>query len=207
VLKKRAAQGVEKFQTEHLHLPPEEIIRKIKDAIQDYQVVKKQKDQRENWVKQIISAQAEDQNTMEAKLWKCLKQMEQSQDTARKVKQALGQGAIHTGLCQVTAPINTEDSRRVTITTKTKLEIACLEEAKCRFTQVAMTPMLQPPMIDLLGIDDVDSPAFQQILNGTFECPQDCDPYIQKLLPYLAWPDSIPEVTMRTYKDYKSSWE
>jgi len=207
VLKKGAVLGVKKFHLGHLSLQREEITKKIKGAIQDYQVVKKQKDRRETWVNQMIAAQAEAQNTMKAKLWKRLWQTEQSCSTSRRVKQVLGDGAIHTGLCQVTAPVSEEDPGRVTITTKQELEVVCLEEAQQHFTQAANMPMLQPPMFDLVGIDNVDSPAFQQILDGTFVCPQDCDPYLHKLIPYLAQPEGIPEITIRIYDKYKCSWE
>jgi len=90
---------------------------------------------------------------------------------------------------------------------KIELELECLEEVKCCFTQVSMMPMLQPPMIDLLGINDVDSPAFQQILDGIFECPKECNTYLHKLLPYLAKPMGIPEINMQMYDKYKCNWE
>jgi len=89
VLKKWAAQGEEKFQIEHFNLGLDEVTKKIKGVIHDYRTVKKQQDRRENWIKQMIMAQAAVQNTTKSKLWKRLKQMEQSQMTARKVKQAL----------------------------------------------------------------------------------------------------------------------
>jgi len=56
----------------------EEVSKKIKGAIQDYRTIKKQQDRRENWVEQMIMAQAAAQNTTKTKLWKRLKQMEQS---------------------------------------------------------------------------------------------------------------------------------
>jgi len=200
-----AVLGVEKFHQDHLGLQRDEITEKIKGALQDYRVVKKQKDRRETWVNQMIEAQAEAQNTTKAKLWRHLWQMEQCCSTSRRVKQALGDGAINARLCQVTTPVSMEDNKRETITTKQELEKACLEEAQCHLTQAANTPMLQPPMIDLVGIDNIDSLAFHQILEGTFKCPQDCDPYVRKLIPYLARPEGIPEISMRTYNEYKQS--
>jgi len=62
-------------------------------------------------------------------------------------------------------------------------------------------------MIGLLGLDNMDSAMFHQILNGQFECPPGCDQYLSKLLPFLAKPENLPEITMRTYKEYKKSWE
>ena len=155
----------------------------------------------------MIQAQAEAQNTTRSKLWKKVKRTEQSRNMARRVKTALGKQAVHNGLSQVTAPRSNDDSTRVTYNSKEDLEKACLEEARRRFTQAAATPMLQPPMIDLVGLADMDKPAFQQILDGNFECPETCDPYLKKLIPYLRKPDNIPEMNMRTYTEYKRSWE
>jgi len=91
--------------------------------------------------------------------------------------------------------------------TKHELEMACLKEARHRFTQAAQTPMLQTLMVELLGLDNMESSMFQQILNGSFECPPECNEYLQKLLPFLAKLDNIPKITMRMYKEYKRSWE
>jgi len=56
-------------------------------------------------------AQAEAKNTEKAKLWKRLRQMEQSHMTARKVKKALGTLSTNTGLSQVTAPTSCTDNK------------------------------------------------------------------------------------------------
>jgi len=99
------------------------------------------------------------------------------------------------------------DTKWVTFTMKEELETACLEESEQCFTQATKTPMLQLPMIDLLGVADMDSLAFKQILDRRFDCPLECNPYLQKLFPYLARPANIPEVSMQTYEEYKNSWE
>jgi len=152
----------------------------------------------------MITAQAEAWNMTKMKLWKCLQQMEQSQNTARKVKQALRKVITHNGLSQVMAPMSQTDPSWQTLTTK--IENACLEEARCRFTQAADTPMLQTPMIKLLGIEDMESKTFHQILQGTFKCPLGCNQCLRKL-PFLARLANLPDISMRTYNVYKTSWE
>jgi len=72
VLKKQAAQGEENFQIEHFNLGLD-VTKKRKGMIHDYRTVKKQQDRRENWIKQMIMAQAAVQNTTKSKLWKRLK--------------------------------------------------------------------------------------------------------------------------------------
>jgi len=61
---------------------------------------------------------------------------------------------------------------------------ACLKEARRRFTQANTTSMLQPPMIDIFGINNMDHPAFEQILAGTFQCPEECNMYVHKLIDH-----------------------
>jgi len=56
--------------------------------------------------------------------------------------------------------------------------------------------MLQPPMLDIFGIDQMDTLAFTQILDGTFQCPEECDPYLQKLLSHLQKPEGLPTITI-----------
>jgi len=113
----------------------------------------------------------------------------------------------HMGLTQVTAPTNNQDPKHTCYTMQPKIKKACLEEAKRQFTQVKDTPMLQPPMINLVGINNMDAPAFSQILNGTFKCPENCDLYLQKLLPHLQQREDLPSITIQMYKEYKCSWE
>jgi len=54
--------------------------------------------------------------------------------------------------------------------------------------------MLQLPMLDIFGIDQMDTPAFTQILDGMFQCPEECNPYLQKLLPHLQKPEGLPTI-------------
>jgi len=209
VLQKQTSQGFEQFQVGHLQLSPEEVHKRIKSAIHNYKLIKKQSNRRDIWVAQMITAQAKAHNIQKTKLWKRLQITTNGTKsiTARKVKQALGKIMVHTGLSQVTALVSHMGNTRITITTKEELEKAYLEEAQRCFTQVAQTPLLQTPAVKLLGLENMDSPTFHQILHKTFECPPGCDPYLCKLLPYLAQMEHIPEITMGMYKEYKKSWE
>jgi len=113
----------------------------------------------------------------------------------------------HAGLIQVTAPMEENPTECIRYTTKVDIEQACPTEAKWRFTQANDTPMLQQSMINILGIDNMDSPAFKQILVGTFQCPAECNKYVHKLIKNLKRPQELPPITMRTYDKYKWSWE
>jgi len=197
----------ENFSVKHLQLPAPTILQKIKMTLGDYWVIKNQSNYRSLWMEQMIQAQAAAQNMTRTKLWKKVKRTEQSRNKARHVKIALRKQAVHKGLSQVMAPCSNPNTMRITHTSKKDLERACLNEARRQFTQAALTPMLQPPMVDLLGLADMDAPAFQQLLDSKFECPEMCDPYLCKLLPYLRKPECIPDLNMHMYTEYKQSWE
>jgi len=59
---------------------------------------------------------------------------------------------------------------------KEQIELACLDEAHQRFAQAADMPILQQPLVTSIGHVDIDSQAFQQILDGTFQYPPTCEP-------------------------------
>jgi len=96
------------------------------------------------------------------------------------------------GLLQVTAPVKGSNTNNcIMYTNKEQIKLACLEEAHCHFTQATDTPMLQKPMIACISIANVDSAAFQQILDRTFKCPSTCDPITKRLLKQLAGPAGV----------------
>jgi len=57
-----------------------------------------------------------------------------------------------------------------------QLEQACLAEAGRRFTQAKDTPFLSEPLSSIFR-DNLEAPAFQEVLNRTFQIPPNCDPY------------------------------
>jgi len=59
--------------------------------------------------------------------------------------------------------------------TKMELENLCLAKAGRRFTQAAKTPFLQPPLIGIFTKANLSTKAFNQVLEGTFECPKGLD--------------------------------
>jgi len=119
VLQKKASQGVETFfHKSHLQMTTAKVKEKIKSAVQDYKQINKQSNQHNIWVAEMITAQAEAKNMTKMKQWKCLRQTEQSQNTARNVKKALGKNTAHSGLSQVMAPTSQTGLTWQTSTTK-----------------------------------------------------------------------------------------
>jgi len=65
------------------------------------------------------------------------------------------------------------------------LEQACLAEAQRQFTQAAHTPVLQLPQEQQLDSLHIGSPAFYQILDGTYPYHQLQALYTMKLFKQL----------------------
>jgi len=171
--------GVEVYSPDHIE--PLVIKEKLRMAVQGYLTIKKQVDWRDIWMAQIIQAQADSKQVKrQSKLWKQLRQTEAARRKATAFRKALRINQHHAGLQQITAPTADGEPTRITHTTKVELEEACLNEARRRFTQAANTPMLQEPLKFLLGNTTLTAEAFQQVLEGTFQCPEECNLYTKK---------------------------
>jgi len=118
----------------------------------------------------------------------------------------LGQLETRCGLLQVTAPVTGSKTNQIMYTNKDQIELACLEEAHHQFTQAADTPMLQQPRISCFGLANIDSVAFQKILDGTFQCLSTCDLITKHLLQQLARPDRVVDHHLRMYKEFYKGW-
>jgi len=137
-------------------------------------------------------AQAVATVTTKKSRWKKIRLTKAIRKKAQAVKRALGQLETCQGLLQVTAPVKGSDANNcIMYTSKEQIKLACLEEAHHRFTKAADTPMLQKPMISCIHIANIDSAAFQQILDGTFQCPSTCNPITKRLLKQLARPAGV----------------
>jgi len=122
-------------------------------------------------------------------------------------KKVVRTSAQHTGLTQVSAPIGNQEKTWVSYTTQEDIKWACCKEARQRFMQAKDTLMLQPPMLNIFGIDNMDTPEFSQILDGMYACLAGTSIYLQKLILHLKWPKELPPITIWTYEEYKWSWE
>jgi len=49
--------------------------------------------------------------------------------------------------------------------------------------------------------------AFQVVLEGTFQPPEECNPYAKKLLQALQKPPGITPILQRTLTDYTNTWK
>jgi len=90
--------------------------------------------------------------------------------------------------------------------TRTTLETLCLAEAGRRFTQAATTPFLQTPLIELFTEANLATQAFDQVLAGTFECPEEADVMTKRLLEALRRPPGIKTIQPRQLDKITAGW-
>jgi len=123
---------------------------------------------------------------------------------SRRIK-AMETEECQRGLTEVIVPHPTMvETRRIT-TGMEQLEQACLAEAGRRFTQAKDTPFLLGPLRSIFG-ENLDAPAFQEVLNGTFQIPLNCNPYAARLLVAMK-KLAISNIEPRTSKSHTNGWK
>jgi len=85
-LKCHAKKGQIAFLNDHTKLGRTLLNQQVTSAYEDYYQVKVQHDQHDKWIGTIIAVQAEAKNTMKAKLWKQLRQMEAIRKCTHQVR-------------------------------------------------------------------------------------------------------------------------
>jgi hypothetical protein len=102
------------------------------------------------------------------------------------------------------------DGVKVDCINKTDIEEACMAENISRFSQSESTPVMTEPLVSLLGYL-ADGPSVDNILNGCFTPPSNCDPHAVKLLQHLSIPDKVrsstPASTTISVQDHINLWK
>ncbi len=86
-----------------------------------------------------------------------------------------------------------------------------MAEASRRFTQAATMPFLQAPLLELFTEANLATKAFDQVLAGTFVCPDRVDEMTKQLLLALPLgmtiiqPRQLIEITARWHKAREST--
>lgn len=96
------------------------------------------------------------------------------------------------------------------ITGKEELEQVCIEENNKCFNQANNTPIMKEPLYSISG-KYVDNEADEEILNVTFQCPDNTNIYVQKLIRELYIPERIREdmipIKDITIKEHIETWK
>jgi len=127
-------------------------------------------------------------------------------DNARQMAYTTGTSGQHKGLSHVWGPTQHNPSKCQSSKTKGDLEIMCLEEAGQRFTQAGHTPFLKPPLVEIFMEYNVHTPAFKQVLQGTFVCPIGTNPMTQQLIKALAQPPGINTIQQQGIDEITAGW-
>jgi len=139
-------------------------------------------------------------------IWKKLRSMEHIHNNAQQITMAMGTTSIQQGLNQVWGPNPTNPMARHELTSKSKLELMCLEEAGRRFTQASHTLFLETPLVELFTEHNVYNTAFKQVLQGSFQCPPGTDLMAGRLLKALVRLTNITPILRWTLNEITVGW-
>jgi hypothetical protein len=162
----------------------------LKVAEKDYKVAKKSAALWRNaFLDELAKAKADTKGTEPGKELKALKQVEKQRRQARNIKRMRGK----LGNGQVTKVYQTdEDGIEMVCETQETMVKAFLKENDWRFSQTEPTPPMQPPLVNDLGYL-AETEMAEQVLEGTYEIPQEVDRHTQELLQELRRPEIVRE--------------
>ncbi len=178
----------------------------LKNALQAYKLAKTKAD---NWRNEFLDSLAEalskEKGTSPEAEEKTLKQIERQRRQARNVKRVRGKGQQSS----VNMVYENDEEGRHERTTKDAIEDACIRENSSRFFQSSTTPFMISPLVDDFGYL-ADTPAAEQVLNGTYQPPDGTDYYAKLLLDqlYIPWEVTkmVPISVSITTEEHKKSW-
>jgi len=191
---------------EHLDRPKQQVLHSIQTAYKKYQWLKNDKGRWDHWLADMIMAQLEATGWPKKAIWKKLCCTERIRNNARQITMALGTNNGCHSLNQVWGPQLNNPAVRQESTSKTKLDAMCLAEAGQRCTLACHTPFLQPPLLNIFT-EAIHTQAFDQVLQGTFQCPPGTDPMAQQLLATLARPLTVPIIPQWTLDKIITGWQ
>jgi hypothetical protein len=180
----------------------------LKVAEKDYKVAKKSAALwRNDFLDELAKAKADKKGTEPEKELKSLKQVEKQRRQARNIKRMRGK----LGNGQVTKVYQTdEDGIKTVCETQETMVKAFFKENDERFSQTEPTPPMQPPLVNDLGYL-AETEMADQVLEGTYEIPQEVDRYTQELLQELRRPEIVrkkgPIHTVVTPAEHTQSWK
>jgi len=131
---------------------------------------------------------------------------EKIRNNARMIKQALLGPVACQGLNHVIRPNSLDNTSHIESSTKLELEQLCLSKARRCFTQAATMPFLTSPLVEIFTEANLFTQAFDQVLEGTFECPPNTDPFAKCLIQALQRPENITTIPNRQLDEITTGW-
>jgi hypothetical protein len=175
-------------------------------ALQDYKLAKtKAINWRNEFLDSLVEARAKENGTTSEAEEKSLKQIERQRRQARNVKRIRGKGQQNS----VNMVYENDEDGRHERTTKDAIEDACIRENSQRFFQSSNTPFMISPLVDDFGYL-ADTPAAEQVLNGTYQTPDGTDYYAKLLLDQLYIPWEVTKMAPISLEistdEHKQAW-
>ena len=192
--------------TNAYHMSLAQLQQTLSQAFTNYKHARTQADSlRKDFLPSLAQARSERNNSDPDTELQNLLRIENQRRVARNVKRMRGK----LGSPPTTQVYVTENGIRRLVTSKEDIEQVCIDENDARFSQSSDTPFMQSPMVDILG-HLADTPAAQQILDGSFIVPPEIDLYTRKMIRELRMPHSIqhsqPISSSISVDEHISSW-
>ena len=186
-----------------MHFTLEEATEKLALAKLKHKRLKKEaKELRVKFLEEKAKAIADEGTSSQQNVYKQLIMQEQQQEAARQIKVVLNKIQSQ-GVTKV--EINTATNDVVEVTSKEGIERACLHENKQKYLQIRHTPCLVEPLRSELRWD-ANTPAGEQILQGTYNAPIGTHEYAQEFFnelqeAELTHPFTEHQITPDLFKD------
>jgi hypothetical protein len=176
----------------------------LRNAWQRYRVLKKSStSDRATWIEELAMARALEGKTSVASEIKNILLRETQCRDARIIKSA-NADSQRIGLSMIKIPHGTE---WVDITEKEEMENALLKELHQRFNQAKNTPFCESPLLEAVGALGISGEA-QDILDGTYQPPENCDPWAAKLIPHLQYAFPYKKFPLEhSMTQHKAGWK
>ena len=185
-----------------------EIKQKRKEAMSKWKKLKKNAGTlRAQFGKKLIKARAKERKTTVAVQEKQLKQAFGQRSLAKRVKRITGEPR-NTMSC-VNAPTSNGEGPRTDHYDRGAIEKACMEEGTRRFSQTITTPLMQQEFIARVGYQGELNGA-DEILEGTFDPPNDMDPYAKEFIQQLKMQEVVQDQMITraiSTESYQESWK
>jgi hypothetical protein len=169
---------------------------------------------RKNHLEQLAQALAQEKGTRVAQELKNLKHREKQRNEARRIRRLRNKKGKGGKVVKVIEVLNQEapeaEHIRVERTTKSDMEGAAQRENEYRFTKALVTDFYQEPLLSDIGILG-NGPRAHEVTAGTYEPPEDLNPYTKLFLKALKKPDHVPPVEASALKmtaqDLSQAWK
>ena len=189
-----------------LHLTIPNIKLKLKEAQQSYWKVKKKgDDHRTSFLLAKAQDIANETNGVADNIYTQLLQRENLRKTHRRIRLT-----IHKGRSGGITKVDTisDNGTTVELTTKSEIELACINENRSKYRQTENTPCMNGVLLQdlgFLGLTDSSS----SIINGTYICPDDSPPFTNEFIhQFRLINHDIPSPpNIMTTKSFTSGWK